>query len=234
LEKYRADLADRHLNTNSAAANQILPEFLIEACLMHSDSNEKAEMYLYQFMNALEEYIDYHPLIKTFARFLGITSKSSEVNASTDIGKVSGNPKMTRRRSSVSSIDEVAILRESAISMDLLSIYLVAREAMLSEYTGIYQTYISNIKSMDEHSIADISKQAKKSEQHFIIDAESQFFHDSNMSIELPRHICISSSKAQSISIGASYRFWIPLDRLIRVLRACLSFLDKMVGYRLS
>lgn len=101
---------------------------------------------------------------------------------------------------------------------------------MLSEYTGIYQPYLSKIKSMDEHSTAEVFKHAKKSNQQFIVHAESQFIYDSNMNIELPRHLCVSTIKLLSMNMGSSYRFWVPLDRVIRVARSILGFHDKKVG----
>jgi len=90
---------------------------------------------------------------------------------------------------------------DHALSGGILAVYNYARNCLLTEYEGVYESAINKMKETVPLVTEYEAKLNKEPEEWECI---------------VPKHICVDSK----------YHFYVPLDRAMRVLQCVVSFLD--------
>lgn len=220
LKKQIAEEVDNNLGY----AMQSATEFCIETYLSHSKNRTEAELEMYVLTLTLKEAYKKHPLLHTFARFLGFLDaynddelrearkKAKLREAAEEIMKEKKLATLNPRERTKFMIEERERLREESkgkkpndgvieisncsLSMTMMAVYLYARDCLLHPYYGIYSKALKEIKGGSK----------------LLQGLENRLNEESDWSVRIPEHVCLCEN----------YNFWIPVDRVLRVMRPLL------------
>ena len=210
---------------------QPLTEFVIEYYLTRSSNRTTAEIELLNLITTLKERHKSHSLLQTFCRFLQLLDSynDKEIKEAQKRQKIKDIEDQKKREKELASMNprertrllhsEKDLKREEerqsrgkaaeargmavtdcALTIEMMSVYLYARACMMHEYAGIYSKGIRDRKQTSAVLQAN----------------ETKLTQEEGWRFEIPAHICICEN----------LKFWIPIDRVLRVMQPILSDLD--------
>ena len=213
---------------------QSTPEFLIEYYLKQLPTRSEAEMATYELIQALQEHHRAHPLLHTFARFIGVldglsaeelvlfqknvalNKKKAQDKKHADSLRGLGVRELTAKKAAADELfrdeekrkagradaEENLKMCDCALSPSIFTVYQFARACLLETYTGAYARKIAQTKA----TVPLLGELEAK------VDKEPNVW-----AVNFPAHICVDSK----------LRFFVPIDRAMRVLAVLLSFMDE-------
>ena len=228
-DKKLADDTDERLGYSL----QSTPDFLIEHYLKHLPSRSETELVLYEIFSALHEHYKLHPLLHTFARFVGILDgRSAEEMVLLQRQLLEEKERKKDReafdkmrnlgaRAKTQALEKMkadeAFIKERAAGKAVAEQNIQLCDASLSvAIFGIYHYARSCLLEKYRGAYEGMIRQIKAS-TNVPSKYEAKFKAETDFpEMSLPDHVCLDKA----------LRFFIPFDRAIRVLSVLLSFLE--------
>jgi hypothetical protein len=219
-------------------------EFIIDSYLMTSSSRSVAEIDVYKLVMGLKNHYFKHPMVHTFTRILALVDGTLEdhsqdtdiMNSKNEKIEIKDDSKLTKNEKLEISMKEKKIdnpflnlkkmiLSDCAISSSICTVYLYARNCLLKEYKGIYETHIAHLLETSKiqkdakdvlyldididltnpkNSFTPVKKKSNKYRMKTEVDP-----NDTSKSIVIPIHIVIDNN----------LYFYIPMDRAVTVMK---------------